>query len=58
MGARRGDVSAMTAAGRAAVAFTLWRVIEELASAAHLVHNIRTFLSRAAHGISEFFTSN
>ena len=50
-------MSAMTPAGRAAVAFIPWRIIEEPASAAHLIHNFGTFLSPVAPGIAEFFTS-
>jgi hypothetical protein len=50
-------VTAMTPAGRPAVAFIPGRVIEEPASVAHLVYNTGTFPSLAAPGISEFFTS-
>ena len=41
----------------AALAFILWWVIQQPTSAAHLVHNIGNFLSDAAHGLSNFFTS-
>jgi len=41
----------------AAIALIIWWVIVQPASAAHVVHNIGTFLSSAAHGISTFFTS-
>jgi hypothetical protein len=39
----------------AALAFVLWWVIQEPTAAAHLVHNIGSLLSQAAHGISSFF---
>ena len=39
----------------AALAFVLWWVIQEPTNAAHLVHNIGSLLSQAAHGISSFF---
>ena len=38
----------------AAIAFVLWWVIQEPTSAAHLVHNIGSLLSQAAHGVSSF----
>ena len=38
----------------AAIAFVLWWVIQEPTSAAHLVHNIGSLLSQAAHGLSSF----
>ena len=41
----------------AALAFILWWVIQQPTNAAHLVHNIGNFLSDAAHGLSNFFTS-
>jgi cytosine/uracil/thiamine/allantoin permease len=47
----------MIPAGRAAVAFIPWQIIEEPASAAHFVHNFGAFLSPVAPGIAEFFTS-
>ena len=50
-------MSAVTPARRPAVAFIPGRVIEEPASVAHFVYSIGTFLSPAAPGVSEFFTS-
>ena len=41
----------------AGLAFVVWWVVQEPTAAAHLVHNIGNFLSTAAHGISNFFTS-
>jgi hypothetical protein len=38
----------------AAIAFVLWWVIQEPTAAAHLVHNIGSLLSQAAHGLSSF----
>ncbi len=38
----------------AAIAFVIWWVIQEPTSAAHLVHNIGSLLSQAAHGLSSF----
>jgi hypothetical protein len=38
----------------AAIAFVLWWVIQEPTAAAHLVHNIGSLLSQAAHGVSSF----
>ena len=46
-----------TILGYAAVAFIIWWIIEEPTAAAHVVHNIGTFLTSAAHGISSFFAS-
>ena len=37
-----------------AIAFVLWWVIQEPTNAAHLVHNIGSLLSQAAHGLSSF----
>ena len=37
-----------------AIAFVVWWVIQQPTSAAHLVHNIGTLLSSAAHGFVEF----
>ena len=37
-----------------AIAFVIWWVIQEPTSAAHLVHNIATFLTTAATGLSHF----
>jgi hypothetical protein len=39
------------------VAFVVWWVIQQPAGAAHLVHNIGTFLSNAATGLSHFVAS-
>ncbi len=41
----------------AAVVFLTWWVIEDPTGAAHVVHNIGTFLSSIATGISRFFAS-
>lgn len=46
-----------TVLGWAALAFVIWWVIEQPAAAAHLAHNIRTFLSNAAKGLANFFAS-
>ena len=46
-----------TVLGWLAVAFVVWWIIEEPAAAAHVVHNIGTFLTSAAHGLSSFFAS-
>jgi hypothetical protein len=50
-------VNLKTIAGWAAVAFIVWWVIQQPTSAAHLVHNIGTFLSTAATGLSHFVSS-
>ncbi|MGH3419462.1 MAG: hypothetical protein ACRDOD_07715 [Streptosporangiaceae bacterium] len=50
-------MNAKTIAGYAAIAFVVWWVIEQPTAAAHLVHNIGTFLSTAASGLSSFFSS-
>ena len=50
-----GDVNLKTIAGWAVVAFLIWWVIEQPTGAAHVVHNIGTFLSTTAAGISNFF---
>lgn len=42
--------------GYAAVAFVLWWMIEQPASAAHVVHGMGTFLVKVADGLSQFFT--
>jgi hypothetical protein len=49
-------VSLKTILGYLSVAFVLWWVIEAPSSAAHLVHNISTFLTTVAAGLSSFFT--
>ena len=41
----------------AGIAFVIWWVIQQPTSAAHLVHNIGTLLSNAAHGLSNFVAS-
>jgi hypothetical protein len=41
----------------AILAFIVWWVIEAPGNAAHLVHNIGTFLSTAAGGLSRFVAS-
>ncbi|MGH3405330.1 MAG: hypothetical protein ACRDRJ_22925 [Streptosporangiaceae bacterium] len=43
-----------TVLGIAAVAFTIWWIIEQPLAAAHLVHNIGTFLSTAGAGMQRF----
>ncbi len=43
--------------GWAAVAVVVWFIIEQPTAAAHFVHNIGTFLTSAAHGLSNFFAS-
>jgi len=52
-----GDVNIKTVLGWLALAFVIWWVIEDPTAAAHVVHNIGTFLTSAAHGISTFFAS-
>jgi hypothetical protein len=39
------------------IAFVVWWIIQEPSNAAHLIHNIGTFLTTAAHGLSNFVTS-
>jgi hypothetical protein len=41
----------------ALIAFVIWWVVQQPTSAAHLVHNIGTLLSEAAHGLSNFVAS-
>jgi len=50
-------VDIKTVLGWLALAFVVWWVIEQPAAAAHVVHNIGTFLTSAAHGLSNFFAS-
>jgi hypothetical protein len=50
-------VNLKTIIGWLALAFVLWLVIAEPATAAHIVHNIGAFLSSAAHGFSTFLSS-
>lgn len=39
------------------IAFVIWWIIQQPGNAAHLVHNIGTFLSNAAAGLSHFVAS-
>ena len=48
-------VNLKTVLGWFGVSFVIWWIIEAPAGAAHVVHNIGTFLTSAAHGISDFF---
>ena len=41
----------------AIIAFIVWWIVQQPASAAHLVHNIGTLLSSAAKGLAHFVTS-
>jgi hypothetical protein len=41
----------------ALIAFAIWWVIQQPASAGHLMHNIGALLSQAAHGLSNFVAS-
>lgn len=50
-------MSLKTILGYLGVAFVIWWVVEAPDSAAHLVHNIGTFLSTAAGGLSNFVSS-
>lgn len=50
-------MNAKSIAGWLALALVIWWVIESPTSAAHVVHNIGTFLSSAASGITQFFAS-
>ncbi len=43
--------------GWVALAFVIWWVIAQPAAAAHVVHNIGTFLTNTANGLSRFFSS-
>jgi hypothetical protein len=52
-----GDVNIKTVIGWLVLAFILWWIIAEPASAAHVVHNIGAFLTNAAHGFATFFAS-
>jgi hypothetical protein len=52
-----GDVSLKTILGWLAVAFIVWWVIEQPDGAAHIVHNIGTFLTTVASGLSHFFAA-
>jgi len=57
LGNQGGDVNLKTIATYAAIAFVVWWVIQQPTNAAHLVHNIGTFLSTAAAGLSRFVSS-
>ena len=46
-----------TILGWAAVAFVVWFVIMQPTAAEHIVHNIGSYLTTAAHGLSNFFAS-
>jgi len=48
-------MSAKSIAGYLAIALIIWWVIKSPTGADHVVHNIGTFLSSAASGISNFF---
>jgi hypothetical protein len=41
----------------AAVAFVIWWIIQQPTAAAHLVHNIGSFLTEVATGFSHFVSS-
>jgi hypothetical protein len=41
----------------AAVAFVIWWIIQQPTAAAHLVHNIGSFLTEVATGFSHFVAS-
>jgi hypothetical protein len=51
------DVNIKTILGYLAIAFVVWWIIEQPSAAAHVVHNIGVFLTSAAHGLSNFFSS-
>jgi hypothetical protein len=50
-------VNLKTVIGWLVLAFILWWIIVEPASAAAVVHGIGNFLSSAAHGLATFFSS-
>jgi hypothetical protein len=54
---REAAVKLRTILTYAAIAFVIWWVVQQPTSAAHLVHNIGTLLSEAAHGLSNFVAS-
>jgi hypothetical protein len=54
---REAAVKLKTVLTWAAVAFVLWWIIQQPTSAAHLVHNIGSILTTAAHGLSDFIAS-
>ena len=41
----------------ALIAFIIWWIVQQPASAAHLIHNIAGLLTTAAKGMSNFVTS-
>jgi hypothetical protein len=57
LGDQGGDVNVKTLAGYAVIAFVVWWVVKQPASAAHLVSNVGNFLSSAASGLSRFVSS-
>ena len=54
---REAAVKPKTILGYLVIAFIIWWVVQQPTSAAHLVHNIGTLLSEAAHGLSNFVAS-
>lgn len=54
---REWSVNLKSILGWLALAFVVWWIIEQPSGAAHVVHNIGTFLTSAAHGLSNFFAS-
>jgi hypothetical protein len=52
-----GHVNLKTVLGWVAVVFVAWWMIKAPTSAGHVVHNLGTFLTTTATGISNFFTS-
>ncbi len=52
-----GDVKLKSVLGWLAIAFIIWWIIEQPTGAAHIVHNIATFLTTVAAGLSHFFSS-
>jgi hypothetical protein len=54
---REAAVKPKTIIGWLVIAFIVWWVIQEPTSAGHLVHNIGSLLSQAAHGVSNFVAS-
>jgi hypothetical protein len=57
LGNQGGDVSPKTIVSYAAIAFVVWWVVKEPASAAHIVTNIGNFLTSTASGLSHFVSS-
>jgi hypothetical protein len=50
-------VNFRTILGWVVLIFIIWWVITEPVAAAHVVHNIGAFLTKAASGIATFFAS-